>query len=284
MRVQGAVCVKERPWAPCPPACAAPAATTGTVPALTGAAGGSGGRGPHPGPGRCLLSPCPRHRRGQAGSVAPPAAPMQQECGGQSPGPPEDEVKAVIVGDGGCGKTSLLMAFTRRDFLKAYTPTVFEKYTASLQVGSKPVKIHLWDTAGQEDYDRLRPLSYSNTNVVLICFDVTSPNSYDNILTKWYPEVNHFCKGIPVLLVGCKTDLRQDQEVLHKLQEGRLEPISYRQGEAMARQIHAVSYLECSARYQENIGDIFTAACSAAFSATHRRRRRRQRKRGCVLC
>ncbi|NWH18732.1 RHOF protein, partial [Grus americana] len=167
---------------------------------------------------------------------------------------------------------------------QAYTPTVFEKYTASLQVGSKPVKIHLWDTAGQEDYDRLRPLSYSNTNVVLICFDVTSPNSYDNILTKWYPEVNHFCKGIPVLLVGCKTDLRQDQEVLHKLQEGRLEPISYRQAKAMARQIHAVSYLECSARYQENIGDIFTAACSAAFSATHRRRRRRQRKRGCVLC
>ncbi|XP_075609225.1 rho-related GTP-binding protein RhoD [Balearica regulorum gibbericeps] len=208
---------------------------------------------------------------------------MQQECGGQSPGPPEDEVKAVIVGDGGCGKTSLLMAFARGDFLKTYTPTVFEKYTASLQVGSKPVKIHLWDTAGQEDYDRLRPLSYSNTNVVLICFDVTSPNSYDNILTKWYPEVNHFCKGIPVLLVGCKTDLRQDQEVLHKLQEGRLEPISYRQAKAMARQIHAVSYLECSARYQEKVGDIFTAACSAAFSATHRRRRWRRRKRGCVL-
>uniref|UniRef100_A0A8C3LHC8 Uncharacterized protein n=1 Tax=Chrysolophus pictus TaxID=9089 RepID=A0A8C3LHC8_CHRPC len=66
-----------------------------------------------------------------------------------------------------------------------------------------------WGTAGQEDYDRLRPLSYSDTNVVLICFDVTSRSSYDNILTKWYPEVNHFCKGVPMLLVGCKTDLRQ---------------------------------------------------------------------------
>uniref|UniRef100_A0A663FD58 Ras homolog family member D n=1 Tax=Aquila chrysaetos chrysaetos TaxID=223781 RepID=A0A663FD58_AQUCH len=148
--------------------------------------------------------------------------------GGAAPSPPpETEVKAVVVGDGGCGKTSLLVAFARGDFPKVYVPTVFEKYTASLQVGGKPVKIHLWDTAGQEDYDRLRPLSYSDANVVLICFDVTDPNSYENILTKWYPEVNHFCKGVPVLLVGCKTDLRQDRAVLRKLQERRLEHITY---------------------------------------------------------
>ncbi|XP_009982642.1 PREDICTED: rho-related GTP-binding protein RhoF-like [Tauraco erythrolophus] len=176
-------------------------------------------------------------------------------------------VKVVIVGDGGCGKTSLLVAFARGDFPKVYVPTVFEKYTASLQVGSKSVTIHLWDTAGQEDYDRLRPLSYSDANVVLICFDVTNPTSYSNILTKWYPEVNHFCKGIPVLLVGCKTDLRQDRE-----------------GEAMARHVHAMSYLECSARYQENIRDIFVEACSAALSASRRSQRRKRPRRGCVLC
>ncbi|KAM6133330.1 rho-related GTP-binding protein RhoD [Phoenicopterus ruber ruber] len=209
---------------------------------------------------------------------------MQQERGGQSPGPAEAEVKAVVVGDGGCGKTSLLVAFAKGNFTEVYIPTVFEKYTASFQVGGKPVKIHLWDTAGQEDYDRLRPLSYSDTNVVLICFDVTNPTSYDNILTKWYPEVNHFCKGVPVLLVGCKTDLRRDQAVLRQLQEGRREPISYQQGEAMARQVHAVSYLECSARYRENIGDIFAEACGAALSAARRSQRRRRPRRGCVLC
>ncbi|NXO02618.1 RHOF protein, partial [Rhinopomastus cyanomelas] len=200
-----------------------------------------------------------------------------------SPRPPEVQVKAVVVGDGGCGKTSLLVAFASGDFPKVYVPTVFEKYTASLQVGSKLVKIHLWDTAGQEDYDRLRPLSYSDANVVLICFDVTNPNSFDNILTKWYPEVNHFCKGVPVLLVGCKTDLRQDREVLGKLEEGHLEPISYQQAKAMARQVRAVSYMECSARFQENVRDIFTKACGAALSAARRTQRRRARRRGCVL-
>uniref|UniRef100_A0A8B9QND9 Rho-related GTP-binding protein RhoD n=1 Tax=Anas platyrhynchos TaxID=8839 RepID=A0A8B9QND9_ANAPL len=166
------------------------------------------------------------------------------------PGPPEAagaetkaaEIKAVIVGDGGCGKTSLLMVFARGDFPKVYVPTVFEKYTASFQVDGKPVKIHLWDTAGQEDYDRLRPLSYSDANVVLMCFDVTNRSSYDNILTKWYPEVNHFCKGVPVLLVGCKTDLRQDPEVL---------PMGLS--------------LLAQARYQENVRDIFAATCATAL-------------------
>ncbi|KAF1403428.1 Rho-related GTP-binding protein RhoF, partial [Spheniscus magellanicus] len=205
-----------------------------------------------------------------------------------SPGPPEAEVKAVVVGDGSCGKTSLLVAFARGDFPKVVASlspgTSAPKFTASLQVGGKPVKIHLWDTAGQEDYDRLRPLSSLDANVVLICFDVTNPNSYNNILTKWYLEVTHFCKGVPVLLVGCKTDLRRDREVLRKRQEGRLEPVSYQQAKAMARQVHTVSYLECSARYQENVGDIFAEACSAALSAAHRSQRRRRPKRGCVLC
>ncbi|NXU84896.1 RHOF protein, partial [Xiphorhynchus elegans] len=200
-----------------------------------------------------------------------------------SPAPPDPEVKVVVVGDGGCGKTSLLVSFARGDFPKVYVPTVFEKYTTSLQVDGKPVTIHLWDTAGQEDYDRLRPLSYSDANVVLMCFDVTDRNSFENILTKWYPEVNHFCKGVPVLLVGCKTDLRQDEEVLRKLRDGRMEPVSRQQGEAMARQVRATSYMECSARYQENVGNIFEAASNAAMSATRRRQRARRPCWCCVL-
>ncbi|NXE67107.1 RHOF protein, partial [Calcarius ornatus] len=137
--------------------------------------------------------------------------------------------------------------------------------------------------AGQEDYDRLRPLSYSDANVVLMCFDVTDSNSFDNILTKWYPEVNHFCKGVPVLLVGCKTDLRQDREVLQKLKDGRIEPVSRQQGEAMARQVRAVSYMECSARYQDNVGNIFVTACNAAIGAARRRQRKAGRRRACAI-
>uniref|UniRef100_A0A8C8RNU7 Uncharacterized protein n=1 Tax=Pelusios castaneus TaxID=367368 RepID=A0A8C8RNU7_9SAUR len=193
------------------------------------------------------------------------------------------EIKAVIVGDGGCGKTSLLMVFAKGDFPRVYVPTVFEKYSASFQIGSKPVQINLWDTAGQEDYDRLRPLSYTETNVILMCFDVTNPHSFENILTKWYPEVHHFCKDVPILLVGCKTDLRKDKTLRRRLHEDRLAPITYHQAEAMAQRVSAVAYLECSAKYQENITDIFVEASRAALSAMRKSQRKRKPKRSCLL-
>ncbi|XP_040503945.1 rho-related GTP-binding protein RhoF isoform X1 [Gallus gallus] len=139
------------------------------------------------------------------------------------------EVKMVIVGDGGCGKTSLLMVYAKGAFPEQYAPSVFEKYATSITIGKKEVILNLYDTAGQEDYDRLRPLSYQNTNVVLICYDVMNPTSYDNVADKWYPEVNHFCQGVPLVLIGCKTDLRKDKEQLRKLRASKQEPITYNQ-------------------------------------------------------
>ena len=69
---------------------------------------------------------------------------------------------------------------------------------------SNKVELALWDTAGQEDYDRLRPLSYPDTDVILMCFSIDSPDSLDNIPEKWTPEVRHFCPNVPIILVGNK--------------------------------------------------------------------------------
>ena len=63
-------------------------------------------------------------------------------------------------------------------------------------------------SGGQEDYDRLRPLSYPDTDVILMCFSIDSPDSLQNIPEKWVPEVEHFCPNVPIVLVGNKKDLR----------------------------------------------------------------------------
>ncbi|XP_034493818.1 rho-related GTP-binding protein RhoF isoform X3 [Ailuropoda melanoleuca] len=137
------------------------------------------------------------------------------------------------------------------------------------------------EPAGQEDYDRLRPLSYQNTHLVLICYDVMNPTSYDNVLIKWFPEVTHFCRGTPMVLIGCKTDLRKDKEQLRKLRAAQLEPITYMQGQSACEQIRAALYLECSAKFRENVEDVFRAAAKVALSAL--KKAQRQKRPLCLL-
>ncbi|XP_031133652.1 rho-related GTP-binding protein RhoF [Sander lucioperca] len=193
-----------------------------------------------------------------------------------------EELKIVIVGDGGCGKTSLLMVYAKGDFPEKYAPSVFEKYVTTISLGGKEIKLNLYDTAGQDDYDRLRPLSYQDADLILVCFDVTNPTSYENVMIKWHPEVKHFCRDTPVILIGCKTDLRKDKECARKLKAMNQAPITYTQGEETRQQMNAELYLECSAKYQENVEDIFreTTIRTLAFN---RKQRKHKRKKKCVI-
>ncbi|XP_067087319.1 rho-related GTP-binding protein RhoF-like [Osmerus mordax] len=180
-----------------------------------------------------------------------------------------EDFKVVIVGDGGCGKTSLLTVYTKGNFPEKHIPSVFENVVANVRYRGAEFRLHLYDTAGREDYDRLRPLSYQNVNLVLICYDVTCPSSFENVLIKWYPEVRHFCHGVPVILVGCKADLRKDKTLARKLWSSGQNLITYIQGEETKRKINAELYMECSAKCNENVDDIFREATKKALAATN---------------
>ena len=98
------------------------------------------------------------------------------------------------------------------------------------------MELALWDTAGQEDYDRLRPLSYPDTDVILMCFSIDSPDSLENIPEKWTPEVRHFCPNVPIILVGNKKDLRNDENTkreLMKMKQVIRAPSQYKNGLSM---------------------------------------------------
>jgi small GTP-binding protein len=111
-------------------------------------------------------------------------------------------IKCVVVGDGAVGKTCLLISYTTNKFPSEYVPTVFDNYAVTVIIGDEPYTLGLFDTAGQEDYDRLRPLSYPQTDVFLICFNVTSPPSFENVKEKWFPEVRHHCPATSCIIVG----------------------------------------------------------------------------------
>lgn len=158
--------------------------------------------------------------------------------------------KLVIVGDGACGKTSLLYVFTLGEFPTEYHPTVFENYVTDCRIDGKAVQLALWDTAGQEEYERLRPLSYHNSHVILIGFAIDQPDSLENARVKWVNEVKYYCPKVPYILVGLKKDLRS-------LSRRFVQAVD---AERVAKEIGAKKYLESSALTGEGVDDIFEFA------------------------
>ncbi|KAG9318268.1 P-loop containing nucleoside triphosphate hydrolase protein [Chiua virens] len=170
---------------------------------------------------------------------------------------------------------------TQRTALRqAYIPTVFENYVTQIQFEGKLVELALWDTAGQEEYDRLRPLSYPESDVILIVFSIDFPVSLGNVQDKWYPEVAHFCEGTPLILVGTKTDLRRDDQTRRMLSAQGQAPVTAEQGASVAKEIGA-KYVECSAKTGTGVQDVFNLALKESLKG--RWGKMVKGKRGCLV-
>ncbi|KAM6106321.1 rho-related GTP-binding protein Rho6 [Pterocles gutturalis] len=175
--------------------------------------------------------------------------------------------KLVLVGDVQCGKTAMLQVLAKDCYPETYVPTVFENYTACLASEEQRVELSLWDTSGSPYYDNVRPLCYSDSDAVLLCFDISRPETLDSAAKKWKTEILDYCPNTRVLLVGCKTDLRTDLSTLMELSHQKQAPISYEQGCAAARQLGAEGYLECSAFTSEkSVHSIFRSVSSICLS------------------
>uniref|UniRef100_A0AAX7UVR1 Rho family GTPase 3a n=1 Tax=Astatotilapia calliptera TaxID=8154 RepID=A0AAX7UVR1_ASTCA len=181
--------------------------------------------------------------------------------------------KIVVVGDSQCGKTALLHVFAKDCFPESYVPTVFENYTASFEIDTQRIELSLWDTSGSPYYDNVRPLSYPDSDAVLICFDISRPETLDSVMKKWKGEIQEFCPNTKMLLVGCKSDLRTDLSTLVELSNHRqaslpclIDPCE----SVMAKQISA-PYIECSAQQSENsVRDIFHVATLACINKNNK--------------
>merc|ERR1719385_40365 len=169
----------------------------------------------------------------------------------------DEAIKILACGDGAIGKTSLLLFYNEGKFPESYIPTIFENKTIekTVNIGGKEaeVSIDLWDTAGQEEFDKLRTLAYPNTNVFLLCFCVVEPISFKNLAQKWVPEIKHHCPDGQILLVGTKSDLRESES--HKDSQ-----VTQQEIDEFQKQIGAVAYVETSALQQKNVDLCFETA------------------------
>lgn len=175
-------------------------------------------------------------------------------------------VKCVLVGDGAIGKTSLVVSYTTNGYPTEYVPTAFDNYAVVVTVDNQPIRLQLCDTAGQDDFDSLRPLCYPGTDVFLLCFSVVSPTSFHNISDKWLPEIRAHCPGTPIVLVGTQSDLRNDVKMLIELANYNEKPVTEADVRRKVKEIHACNYTECSALTQKNLKDVFDSAIIVALN------------------
>ncbi|KAL0386869.1 UNVERIFIED_CONTAM: Rac-like GTP-binding protein ARAC3 [Sesamum radiatum] len=162
-------------------------------------------------------------------------------------------IKCVTVGDGAVGKTCLLISYTSNTFPTDYVPTVFDNFSANVVVDGSTVNLGLWDTAGQEDYNRLRPLSYRGADVFILAFSLISKASYENVSKKWIPELRHYAPGVPIILVGQSL------------------------GEDLKKVIGAAAYIECSAKTQQNVKAVFDAAIKVVLQPPKQKKKKKRK-------
>eukprot|EP01120_Amphizonella_sp_Union-15-10_P005749 TRINITY_DN1747_c0_g1_i2.p1 TRINITY_DN1747_c0_g1~~TRINITY_DN1747_c0_g1_i2.p1 ORF type:complete len:373 (+),score=73.32 TRINITY_DN1747_c0_g1_i2:68-1186(+) len=177
-------------------------------------------------------------------------------------------VKLVAVGDGAVGKTCFLMAYTFKAFPQDYVPTVFDNFNAVVNFEGEMINLGLWDTAGQEDFEKLRPISYTASNIFLLFFSIVNPTSFENVKQKWYPEIAHYCPNVPILLIGTQADQRSDPERI----KSKKKPISTKIGKKLAKEIHAMGYYECSAKHMTGLKEIFDEAIRTVVNLNHHKR------------
>ncbi|XP_047216800.1 cell division control protein 42 homolog [Girardinichthys multiradiatus] len=173
-------------------------------------------------------------------------------------------IKCVVVGDSAAEKTTLLLTYTGTN-IQEYLPTVFDNYAVTVMIGGEPYMLGLFDTASQEDYDRLRPVSYPQTDVFLVCFSVVSPSSFENVKEKWVPEISHHCPRTPFLLVGTQTDQRENSSTVQELTKNKHRPIRHEEGRKLARELRKDLYVECSVVTQEGVKTVFDEAILAVL-------------------
>jgi len=142
------------------------------------------------------------------------------------------------------------------------------------QVDGETVQFALWDTAGQEDYEQLRPLSYPNTDVIVICFSIDNRDSFANVSLKWIPEVRHFCPRTPIVLVGTKTDLRYNPGAAYSSSSDK-RPVGTSEGTELSRYIKAHRYVECSAKTRDGVDEVFQSAAKASMFPSRPKRHKR---------
>jgi Ras-related C3 botulinum toxin substrate 1 len=138
---------------------------------------------------------------------------------------------------------------------------MFQNYDANVMLNEHQyLHLSIWDTSGNEEFDKLRPLVYPDTDIFLVCYSTVDLSSFENVVNKWVPDIRKMCPRTPIVLVGLKKDLREDARMFASFKNGNYYPISKHMGEDVQRKLKLEGFVECSAKTQQELAYTFHVA------------------------
>jgi len=163
-------------------------------------------------------------------------------------------LKLVVLGDAAVGKTSLINQYIEHSFKEDYKPTlgvnIVTKDVTIQDKDNAKARLVLWDLAAQSKYDLSRKMFFQGCTGALFVYDITRPNTKNNIQEKWYKDLLKYAgtsaaKQGAYLLLGNKNDLKDNRRVTEE------------EGEALSKQLGAIKFIETSAKYGDNVEKAF---------------------------
>ncbi len=172
----------------------------------------------------------------------------------------------LTLGDQKSGKFCMLHRYTKGEFVYPHRPTEEDIFERKENVDGEEVMLWLTIGGSTDEYFKLRINTYKNIKpcIILLCFSVGNRESFTNIRKKWYPEIKQYCSDIPVFIVGSKNDLREDEEFVLELAKHDVVPVTVDEGQQLAQETGAQAYLECSAKTNEGIEELFHTVAKTA--------------------
>ncbi|XP_041704389.1 rho-related GTP-binding protein RhoV-like [Coregonus clupeaformis] len=166
-------------------------------------------------------------------------------------------ISCMLVGYGAVGKASMIIGYISNGYPNEYRQMAFDVFTGLVRVDGIPVQIQLMDTAGQEEFDHFHSMCYNQIDVLILCFSIVNPVSFQNTTSKWIPQIRTFNPASPIILVGTQLALRHDVNILIHLDQLRDKLVVNSQARGLVEKIRTHDYVECSALTQKNLKEAF---------------------------
>jgi len=153
--------------------------------------------------------------------------------------------KLIVIGDQSVGKTCILLQFTEKQFRLDHAPTIGVEFAArNVEVDDKTIKLHIWDTAGLENFRALTRSYYRGATGAILVYDVTARHTFQHVASWLEQALQNANPGLVVMLVGNKQDLQQKRQV------------TFEEGAAFAR-ARGIGFMETSACSGYNVEEAF---------------------------